>query len=224
MTKSRKCRTSCATASRAERSDCRCRATRAITTRRAFTSRPCGRRRRRFSRSEMGTGIIQSGGVRAAELKDGLMARLSEATGRTVIYNNLGQTVREPDAWKKHMARVEETSKAGIRAYPLCSPNRVTQTFTMRNCQVFRGSPTWAPNLLSSDEGKLRAYADPAIRQKLHDEVVEHKVDVPAAGYSREWYNYMWVETPVLEKNQGLKGTPIGQIAKEQNKRVIDAF
>src|SRR6202030_3585745 len=82
---------------------------------------------------EMGTGIIQSGGGRAAELKDGLMARLSEATGRTVIYNNLGQTEREPDASKKHMARVEETSKAGIRAYPLCSPNRVTQTFTMRN-------------------------------------------------------------------------------------------
>jgi len=173
---------------------------------------------------EMGTGIIQSGGGRAAELKDGLMARLSEATGRTVIYNNLGQTVREPDAWKRHMARVEETSKAGIRAYPLCSPNRVTQSFTMRNCQVFRGSPTWHPILLSSDEEKLRAYADPAIRQKLHEEVVEHKVDVPAAGYSREWYNYMWVETPALEKNQALKGKTIGQIAKEQNKRVIDAF
>jgi N-acyl-D-aspartate/D-glutamate deacylase len=47
---------------------------------------------------------------------------------------------------------------------------------------------------------------------------------VPAAGYSQEWYNYMWVETPVLEKNQGLKGKTIGQIAKEQNKRVIDAF
>ena len=173
---------------------------------------------------EMGTGIIQSGGGRAAELNDGLMARLSEATGRTVIYNNLGQTVREPDAWKKHMARVDETSKAGIRAYPLCSPNRTTQSFTMRNCQVFRGSPTWHPILLSSDDEKLKAYADPAVRQKLHDEVVEHKVNVPAAGYSREWYNYMWVETPVLEKNQGLKGKTIGQIAKEQNKRVIDAF
>src|SRR6202008_1925288 len=48
--------------------------------------------------------------------------------------------------------------------------------------------------------------------------------NVPAAGYSREWYNYMWVETPVLEKNQGLKGKTVGQIAKEQNKRVIDSF
>src|SRR5947208_14894824 len=132
---------------------------------------------------EMGTGIIQSGGGRVAELNGGLMARLSEATGRTVIYNNLGQTVREPDLWKKHMARVDETSKAGIRAYTLCSPNRNTQSFTMRNCQTLHGAPTWHPILLSSDEEKLRAYADPAIRQKLHDEVIEFKVEVPAAGY-----------------------------------------
>ena len=40
---------------------------------------------------EMGTGIIQSGGGREAEMADGLMARLSEATGRPVVYNNLGQ-------------------------------------------------------------------------------------------------------------------------------------
>ena len=32
--------------------------------------------------SELGTGIIQSGGGRAAELKNRLMSRLSEATGR----------------------------------------------------------------------------------------------------------------------------------------------
>src|SRR5437667_375192 len=173
---------------------------------------------------EMGTGIIQSGGGRVAELNGGLMGRLSEATGRTVIYNTLGRTVRETDLWKKHVARGDETSTAGIRAYPLCSPNRVTQSFTMRNCQIFRGSPTWHPILLSSDEEKLKAYADPAIRQKLHDEVIEHKVEVPAAGYSCRWYDYMWVEAPVLEKNQGLKGKTIGQIAKEQGKGVIDAF
>jgi N-acyl-D-aspartate/D-glutamate deacylase len=173
---------------------------------------------------ELGTGVIQSGGGRAAEMKDALMSRLSEATGRTVVYNNLGQTVREPDLWKKHMARLEETARAGIRAYPLCSPNRVTQSFTMKNCQVFRGAPTWHPILLASDAEKLRAYSDPAIRQKLHEEVVEHTVTVPAAGYSRSWWDYMWVEEPALEKNKSLKGKTIGQIAKLQNKRVIDAF
>src|SRR6185436_555346 len=174
---------------------------------------------------ELGTGIIQCGGGRAPELKDGLMARLSEATGRTVIYNNLGQTYRDPDAWKTHMARLEETAKAGIRAFPLASPNRTTQHFTMKNCQVFRGTPTWHPILLSSDEDKLRAYADPAVRRKLHEEVIEHKgTKLPAAGYSKEWWKYMWVDEPKLAKNKGLKGKTIEQLAKEQGKGIIDAF
>jgi N-acyl-D-amino-acid deacylase len=174
---------------------------------------------------ELGTGIIQCGGGRAPELKDGLMARLSEATGRTVIYNNLGQNLREPDAWKKHMARLDETAKAGIRAFPLCSPNRTTQNFTMHNCQVFRGTPTWHPILLSSDEDKLRAYRDPEVRRKLHEEVIEHKgTKMPAPGYSARWWDCMWVEKPVLEKNQGLKGKTIGQLAKDQGKGIIDAF
>ncbi len=174
---------------------------------------------------ELGTGIIQCGGGRAPELKDGLMARLSEATGRTVIYNNLGQTMRDPEAWKKHMARLDETSQAGIRAFPLCSPNRTTQHFTMKNCQVFRGTPTWHPILLSSEEAKLRAYGDPAVRRKLHEEVVEHKgTKLPAAGYSMKWWDHMWVEKSALEKNKGLHGKTIGQLAKQQGKGVIDAF
>jgi N-acyl-D-aspartate/D-glutamate deacylase len=38
---------------------------------------------------ELNTGVIQSAGGRSAELEDGLMARLSEVTGRTVVYNHL---------------------------------------------------------------------------------------------------------------------------------------
>ena len=45
---------------------------------------------------ELGTGLIQSGGGNGAEMKDALMSRLSEATGRTVVYNNLGQSMRRP--------------------------------------------------------------------------------------------------------------------------------
>lgn len=173
---------------------------------------------------ELGTGIIQSGGGRDAELKNRLMSRLSEATGRTVVYNNLGQTARKPDEWKQLMALVEESSNAGIRAYPLCSPNSTTQFFTMRNCQLFRTSPAWQPILLSSDDEKLRAYSDPAVRRKLHDEVVQWSAAMQGAGFARNWYDYLWVETPVLEKNQGLKGKSIHQLAQEQGKGIIDAF
>src|SRR4029434_9615717 len=90
---------------------------------------------------EMGTGTIQAGGGQYVELKDGMMRRLAEATGRTVVYNSLSQTMRRPDEWKIHMARIEETAAMGIRAYPMSSPNRVTQAFTTRNTQTSRSLP-----------------------------------------------------------------------------------
>jgi N-acyl-D-aspartate/D-glutamate deacylase len=174
--------------------------------------------------TELGSGIIQSGGGRDAELHNRLMSRLSEASGRPVVYNNLGQSVRQPTAWKDLMAVVDETSAAGIRAYPLCSPNSTTQRFTMRNSQVFRGSPTWHPILIASDDEKLRAYSDPAVRQKLHDEVVEWKIEIPGETLTRNWYDYIWVEEPALAKNKSLQGKSIHELAKEQGKGIIDAF
>src|SRR5213595_2056913 len=173
---------------------------------------------------EMGTGIIQSGAGRDAEMADGLMARLSEATGRPVVYNNLGQSVRRPGEWQQHMARVNETAAQGIRAYPLCSPNTTTQIFNMSNTQAFRGSPTWHPILLKSDEEKLRAYADPAVRAKLHEEMIEWKVEIPGGTISRNWYDYIWVEEPTLEKNKWMVGKTLADIAKQQNKGIIDSF
>jgi N-acyl-D-aspartate/D-glutamate deacylase len=172
---------------------------------------------------DMGTGTIQAGGGQYVELKDGMMRRLAEASGRTVVYNSLSQTMRRPDEWKQHMARVDETAAMGIRAYPMCSPNRVTQDFTMKNSQVFRGLPTWHPILLMSDDEKLRLYADPEIRAKLHEEAVVNKPD-SAVGISKTWWNYIWVNEPALKKNEWMQFKNIGEIAEAQGKRVVDAF
>jgi len=172
---------------------------------------------------ELSTGTIQAGGGQYVEMKDGMMRRLAEATGRTVVYNSLSQTMRRPNEWKEHMARIEETAALGIRAYPMCSPNRVTQDFTMKNSQVFRGLPTWHPILLMSDAEKLRLYADPEIRAKLHEEAVVNKPD-SAVGISSTWWNYIWVNEPVLEKNKWMQFKSIGQVAEQEGKRVIDAF
>src|SRR5256714_5867067 len=172
---------------------------------------------------DMATGTIQAGGGQYVELKDGMMRRLAEASGRTVVYNSLSQTMRRPTEWIEHMARIEETAALGIRAYPMCSPNRVTQDFTMKNTQVFRGLPTWHPILLMSDEEKLRLYGDPEIRAKLHEEAVVNKPD-SAVGISKTWWNYIWVNESALEKNKWMQFKSIGDIAETQGKRVIDAF
>src|ERR1700751_3671704 len=59
---------------------------------------------------EMSTGTIQAGGGQYVELKDGMIRRLAEATGRTVVYNSLSQTVRKPDEWKTHMALIDAST------------------------------------------------------------------------------------------------------------------
>ena len=172
---------------------------------------------------EMGTGIIQGGGGRAAELDNRLMSRLSPATGRQVVYNNLSQNVRRPDEWKELMAIIDETAEAGIRAYPLCSPNFSGSTFTMENAQVFR-TPTWDPLLRSSEEEKLRAYSDPDVRKKLYDEAVDCSGETAAINLARNWYEHMFVAAPVLDKNQWMRDKSISEIAQAQGKGIIDAF
>jgi N-acyl-D-aspartate/D-glutamate deacylase len=122
------------------------------------------------------------------------------------------------------MALVDASTAKGIRAYPMCTPNRIVDHFTMRNCQEFRGLPTWHPILLASDEEKLRAYSDPEIRKNLHAEAVEFKVDTPPPGICRTWWDYMEVQTAVLPKNKVFEGKTVGDIAKIQGKGVIDAF
>jgi N-acyl-D-aspartate/D-glutamate deacylase len=172
---------------------------------------------------EMGTGLIQSGGGNGAEMKDALMSRLSEATGRTVVYNNLGQTMRRPGQWQKQMEQVSATTAKGLRAFPMCTPNRITDYFKMRNTQTFRGMAVWHPICLSSPEDQLKAYADPEVRKKLHDEAIEFK-NGPAIGICSTWWDYMVVQTAVLEKNKWMEGKTLGEIAKAQGKGIIDCL
>jgi N-acyl-D-amino-acid deacylase len=173
---------------------------------------------------ELGTGIIQSGGGNGAEVKTGLMSRLSQATGRPVVYNTLLHNLRNPGQWQEQMRKIDETVAKGIRAYPMCTPNAITDFFNMRNCQSFRGLPTWHPILIATDAEKLRAYADPDIRRKLHDEAVEFNIDFTPTGISRKWWEHTIVQNAVLPKNKKLEGKTIGQIAQAQGKGIIDAL
>jgi N-acyl-D-aspartate/D-glutamate deacylase len=93
----------------------------------------------------------------------------------------------------------------------------------MRNTQTFRGLPVWHPICLSSPEEMLKAYADPEVRKKLHDEAVEFK-NGPAIGICSTWWDYMVVQTTVLPTNKWMEGKTVGEIAKTQGKGIIDAF
>src|SRR5437867_11305327 len=111
------------------------------------------------------------------------------------------------------------TVRQGIRAIPLCNPGSIVNRFTMKNCQVFRSMPTWLPILQGPDSDKLSAYANPAIRAKLREEV-----DAPLgpdSTFSKRW-DLMFVEEPKLAKNRGLAGKHIAEIAKAKGQHPLD--
>ena len=170
---------------------------------------------------EEGTGVIQSGGGTTPELKDRLMSRLSEASGRRVIYNTIAENARAPMRWKKHLDFVEETCRQGNRAMPLCSPNSVVGRFNMKNCQVFRQLPTWLEIMNSADEEKIRAYGDLELRKKLREEI-ELPLG-PDSRWAKRW-DLLIVEEPALPKNQGLKSKSIAELASAQRKDPLDVF
>src|SRR4029453_5404261 len=116
---------------------------------------------------EAGTGVLQCGGGTNPEMKDRLLSRISEASGRPIMYNTRLEQARPPGGGREHLKDVVETAKQGIRAIPLCNPGSIPNRFTMKNCQVFRSMPTWLPILQGPDADKMRAYRDPAIRAKL---------------------------------------------------------
>ena len=174
---------------------------------------------------DLGTGVIEAASGRDAEEKNGLMSRISERTGRQVVYNQLTQQLKKPDAWKEQIRKIDESIAKGNRAIPNICPLTVTTDFTMHNCQVFRGVPTFHPILLASDEVKLQKYADPEIRSKLHEELVEMKTELKGnRTLGKNWPDTMWVQKVVLENNRKFEGKSLRELAEMQGKGIIDAF
>ena len=47
---------------------------------------------------------------------------------------------------------IEEAVQQGLRTLPQCSPITMSSDFTMHNCQIFKGVPSWHEVLLSKDD------------------------------------------------------------------------
>ena len=171
---------------------------------------------------DVGTGVIQSGASGPLEMDQGYCSKLSDLSGRPVVYNQIVHRWTMPGHWQRHLDHVKETVRQGSRAYPLLNPRPVNQTFTMKNCQVFDRLPAWKPIMVGSVADKIAAFQDMELRQQLRAEAVDRS-GVPQDSISIQW-DRAWVVEPALEKNAGLKGRSIADIAGETGKNVLDAL
>jgi N-acyl-D-aspartate/D-glutamate deacylase len=167
---------------------------------------------------EVGRGVIQCGGDR------NLGTAVAKNTRCPVFYGNITQAAIAPDRWRKQLEDTESLMRQGHRAYQFVMPRPGDLRYTLKTAQHFDAMPTWKPVMLLPLEQRKEAFRDPATRVKLHREAVETPPDPSHAGdFTRRW-DLQFVFRPALAKNQHLAGKSVAEIAREQNKDVLDAF
>ena len=171
-----------------------------------------------------GTGVVQFGGANQMEREEGVCSRMAEITGRPVIMTGISQSAVAPNRWKEELDLAAATMQRGLLTYRMVNPRPNEARFTPKNAQHFDSMATWKPIMMLPPDEKKRAFMDPEIRRKLHFEAVETPPNPEEGGtFSRRW-DLCFVHQPALEKNAGLKGKSVVQIAEEQGKDVLDAF
>ena len=172
---------------------------------------------------DLGTGLIQSGGGNGAEMKDALMSRLREATGRIVVYNNLGQTMRRPGQWQKQIEQVDATTAKrhprlpDVHAEP---HHRLLQDAQHPDLPRHEGVAPDLPVLARGAAPGLCRSGSAQEAARRGDRVLRR----PADRHLLTWWDYMVVQNAVLPKNKWMEGKTLGEIAKAQGKGIIDCL
>jgi N-acyl-D-aspartate/D-glutamate deacylase len=165
----------------------------------------------------LSTGVLQCGAAYPLEIRDGFCTRMSELSGRPMVYNQIAFNAQVPDRWKHHLKLVEEGARLGHRVYPVVNPRPPEIRFTVRNYQGFDHLPTWKQVMSeSSDQTKALALADPAVRGKLRAEQPE--------GRALLNWNGVLIGRVGREQNQSLHGRSIAALADERQHDPFDVF
>jgi N-acyl-D-aspartate/D-glutamate deacylase len=167
---------------------------------------------------EVGRGVIQCGGDRK------LGTAVAKNNRCPVFYGNITQAAVAPERWRKQLEETESLMRQGHRAYQFVMPRPGDLRYTLKTAQHFDAMATWKNVMLLPLEMRKEAFRDPATRAKLHKEAVETPINPNLAGdFTRRW-DLQFVFRPALAKNQILQGKSVAEIAREQNKDVLDAF
>jgi N-acyl-D-aspartate/D-glutamate deacylase len=169
----------------------------------------------------LSAGVLQCGSAYPHEIKDGFATRMSEISGRPVVYNQITYNQNAPNQWKEQLVLVEQRIREGKRVYPVLNPRPLATRFTMKNGQVFDRLPAWQPIMLLDDNEKIVAFNNPSNRAKMRWEADGN--DLPPTAFGIMW-DRVHVTRAVLEKNKPLQGRSIAAIAKAQGKHPVDAI
>jgi N-acyl-D-aspartate/D-glutamate deacylase len=159
-------------------------------------------------------------GIAVPEKKGVDLFKRLASVGRPVIWQAIAHRWDKPDQWRELLDLAEESLAAGVPSFPLCNARLFNNRFNLKNAQVFDDLPTWKKILFTPLERRMEIFRDPEARQKLRYEAVENHF---RSRFSRRW-DLVYMIKAATPKNKPLEGKSVAEIARIQNKEVLDAF
>jgi N-acyl-D-aspartate/D-glutamate deacylase len=158
------------------------------------------------------------------------LLELAKTSGRPVNWNAVIYDPTSPNTWKQQLAWTEKAYReAPVLAVNICMP--IEFEFTLETIGLFDQLPAWNEATVGTLAERKAKLADPARRPAMKRDMEKAPTVMPGTSPDGEQgavRMFRWDETFIddvhLEKNKGLKGRTVGEIAKEQGKHPIDAL
>jgi N-acyl-D-aspartate/D-glutamate deacylase len=156
-----------------------------------------------------------------SEAQQDLMASMSLAANRPLNWNVLGVASYAPKASEAQLAASDYAAARGARVVALTPSQVMKLRINLATGFIFDALPGWAAVLGLPLPERMRALADPAVREQLQKGATSE-----AAGALRaiaNWEN-MAIEETFEPANAALAGRKIGALAKERGVAPLDAL
>lgn len=169
--------------------------------------------------SQSNSGVIQMNMGRHCVEQIPQYHELARRTRRPIVWQSVQYKESEPELWKNMLDGIAKTFRDGYQAYGLTHTVPLMRHFTMKDAQIFDEFPVWKNIMFLPEEARKEAFADPASRQKMRDDMAEPR----PVSFHRNW-GRVFVEKVAKAENQQYLGKSVADVAALRNQDALDAF
>lgn len=169
--------------------------------------------------SESNSGVIQMNMGRHCVEQIPQYDELARRTRRPIVWQSVQYKESEPELWKNMLDGIANTFRDGYQAYGLTHTVPLMRHFTMKDAQIFDEFPVWKNLMFLPDEARKQAFADPATRQKMREDMAEPR----PVSFHRNW-GRVFVEKVAKAESQKYIGKSVAEVAALRRQDPLDAF
>ena len=144
---------------------------------------------------------------------------LARRVGRPIVWQSVQYKESEPELWHNMLTGISKTFADGYQAYGLTHTVPLMRHFTMKDAQIFDEFPVWKNLMFLPETARKQAFADPATRQKMRDDMAEPR----PVSFHKNWAR-VFVEKTVKAENHGLAGKSVAEVAALRKQDALEAF